>query len=75
MSNIHCEDLVEVFLSLGLTARYVTHVTYLIAINNLDVFTFLVYTHEGGEDIILIADNLIDLVRFKFHRDGSPIRG
>jgi hypothetical protein len=72
---VHCQKLVNVLIELGLTARYVIPKTYKAALSELDTNTVLVYVQDDGEDVILIADNLIDLVRFKFRKDGEgPIR-
>lgn len=75
MSKPNCQELVNLYLMMGMTARYVNEHTYPIGLKELDVNTVLVYVHDTGEDIILIGDNLIDLVRFKFRKDGGPVRG
>jgi hypothetical protein len=62
------------YVSLGLNARYVTEKNYSSAVVNLDLQTVLVYVHGSGEDVILMGDNKIDVVRFKFRNNGSGLR-
>lgn len=72
---INCQKLVNVYIELGMTARYVIPSRYKAALSELDINTVLVLVKDDGEDVILIGDNLIDLVRFRFRKDGGPVRG
>jgi len=69
-----CQDTVDMFVKLGLSAVYVTPEHYEKAMLALDKNTVLVYIHSDGEDVILMGDNLIDVVKFKFRSNGSHIR-
>jgi hypothetical protein len=69
-----CQDLVNMYVSLGLSALYVTDANYGLAFKTLDKKTVLVYIHSEGEDVILLGDNEIDTVRFKFRHNGEEIR-
>ena len=69
-----CQDLVDMYVSLGLSALYVTDANYGVAFKTLDKHTVLVYIHSNGEDVILLGDNEIDTVRFKFRHTGEPVR-
>lgn len=69
-----CQPLVDMYVSLGLSALYVTDANYSMAFKTLDKHTVLVYIHSSGEDVVLLGDNEIDTVRFKFRNNGEPIR-
>lgn len=74
IQRMACQDLVDLYVSLGLNALYVTDANYGLAFRTLDKKTVLVYIHSEGEDVVLLGDNEIDTVRLKFRNNGEPVR-
>lgn len=70
-----CEPLVHQLVAGGLVARYVSDEgQYRHELANLDRLTVLIYVRDGGEDVILLGDNEIDHVRFRYRPGRASIR-
>jgi len=74
LAPLRCQSLVNELIMEGMTAVYVNNQkTYSHAFNSLKITEVLIWIHKNGEDVVLLGDNEIDVVRFKFHKTG-PIR-
>lgn len=75
MTRMKCQDIVDTFVKNGMSARYSTGKPKGSDIAKLDINTVLVYIHDEGQDVVLMGDNLIDTIRFKFRTGERNIRG
>ncbi len=73
-TELDYQKLVNLLILHGMEAQYVTNTTYSSAVSQLNTKTVLVYIHGSGEDVILMGDNEIDVVRFKFRKGRRGIR-
>jgi len=68
------QKLVNELVSHGMSAIYCSEDMYKYHMRQMDTNTVLVYSHTNGEDVILMGDNGIDVVRFKFNAEGGMSR-
>jgi len=70
-----CQILVNELVLRGMTAIYVSSYSdYGKAFNQLKVTEVIIWSHSGGETVVLLGDNEIDVVRLKFPTKGGPLR-
>lgn len=74
MCRMPCQALVDMLIEHGMTAVYTTAGAFRDTLKAMDKDTVLIYAHDRGEDVILLGDNEIDHVTFKFNPYGERIR-
>lgn len=66
MFQVLNKPIVDELVKCGMTAVYCTDANYERLVVQMDRNTVLIYSHDSGQDVILLGENGIDHVRFKF---------
>lgn len=75
LQPLKIQEIADILIDGGWSALYISDRTVLSSVlQTLDKNTAICYTHDEGEDLILLGDNEIDHVRIKFRNNQATTR-
>lgn len=75
LQPLKVQEIADILIDGGWSALYISDRTLLSSMmQTMDKNTVICYTHDEGEDLILLGDNEIDQVRIKFRNNQATTR-